>query len=351
MVNNMKDEILNFWSDLQARASEFHEVTIPVGALIVFVGLVLRVWRGSQGDTGEILRAIMVAGLLGAVVIPSFPNWVNEAQMMSYAVLKELEIDPSKSYERFALIVVESREGEERDEDFVEQIWSTFSGWGEALMVAIVFVVAKLALAFIWIFYIFQKTVVLFQIALAPVFLAFFMMESTRGIAMRFILVLASVMLWQWGWAIADIMTSALLDQYTYISGAQVLVFILALTSWLLASTIGAPFYVSKLFMQGAGAVSSLLGSYGFAMSQGTSYAIGAATTASFAGSGKGMAAGAGLVGGVGGVLSGAAGSSSILVPTAIGLGMSFGSRAGRKRPDPAEYEELADNFARRASS
>lgn len=351
MKENTASDIAEFFPALQVRSSELYDTTILIGMVLVFVGLVMKTWKGSQGEPFEILRGIMSAGFLGAVVIPFFPDWVNEIQLMAHELVQSLDADPSKSYERFALIVANSSEADDPDAGFFDSIWSTFSGWGEALLVALVFLASKLALAIMWVFFIVQQAVVLFQVALGPVFLALFMMESTRGVAVKYLLVLGSVLLWPLGWGIADMLTSAMLDLYPSLGVAQTLVFILAITSWLIVSTIAGPFVISKLMTQGANAGAAFLASYGAALGQGVTYGVGAGTTASLAGGGRGAVAAAATVGGLGGLATGAAGNSGWMIPTAIGLGAAFSSDLGGGKSASRDYEAEAAEHAKKARS
>lgn len=354
-MSEFSSTIVEYFPELRKASANLYEVATWLSMVIVFGGLVLKIWQGNLGQPMEVVRGLTTAGLIGAVVIPFFPDWTNELQLMGHSVVEKLDADPSDSYRKFARLVTSSSEGEDLDVGFFDVLWSDEGGIGKALLYVFILIASKVAMAIMWLAFIIQQALILFQIALAPIFLALFMYEGSRGVAVKYLLSLGSVLLWPLGWAIADLLTTGLLNLAlqervyevlggaTTVSGPQTLFFILVISAWLVLSTVLAPFAITKMMTQGASAGSSFLGGVGGALSQGLSYGAGAGATASMGGASRGGIILAGMTAGLGGAVSGAMGRTGMVLPAAIGLGAAMSSSKSEPR-DMDYYLSVAEN-------
>ena len=343
--------------ELLDQAREINGVLTDVAIALLFTGVVISAWRGTlAADSTEMVRAVVAVAVL-AIVIQFFPDWVDEVIEVAHAVLEQIGADPTQTHTEFAQLITGADEGQEVG--FWDVLWSDEGGIGKAFIYAFVLIMGKLAWLIMWLAYLLQHVIAVFAIAVSPGFLAMFALNATRGVAIKFLLSLLGVLLWPIGWAIADIMTDALLklaaedriyvitSPESMLSGTQTLSFILILSFWIVVSTIASPLFISKSIESGSQIGTALLGSVAAASGQSVSYGIGAGVTASLAGASRKTATTAALVGGAGGLVSGAMGSSGVLVPAAIGT-MAVAAAAPSVKPQTnAEIRAEADRIAR----
>jgi len=315
---------------LYANAMKLHDYILPIAVAIVIIGLSLKVWRGSFGDVSEMLRGILTAAII-AFIIPLFPDWTNQLQLVGYRITEEIGADPTQTNQRYASLLL----GGAQDADKKLGIWDLLSSGdvsiGEVISYANVNLASQFAMAVNYLFFWIQQILLIYGIATAPVFIAFFIVDSMRGVARQYLLRLVSVALWPMGWAIANVLTQGLLDksvggEATPFGASQSFFLIIVVTLWILFSTIAAPLMISKMLTQGMNAGSVLLKGLASSVGQGVTYAVGGGVAAHMMGAGvAGITASAGASG-FAGYTSGAMGSSSMIVPSAIGLGIGMAS-------------------------
>ena len=353
----MNADFSEIFPELLDQARDIHDFLVNVAIVVLFSGLVRSSWRGTlAGDSAEMMRAVVAVAIL-ALVIQFFPDWVDELTSASHSVLQQIDADPTQTHTEFARLITGADEGQ--DVGFWDVLWSDEGGIGKAFIYAFVLIMGKLAWLIMWLAYLLQHVIAIFAIAVSPGFLAMFALNATRGVAIKFILSLLGVLLWPIGWAIADIMTDALLklaaEDRIYVltgpdsmlAGTQTLSFILILSFWILVSTIAAPVLISRSIESGSQIGAALLGSMAAASGQSLSYGVGAGVTASLAGASPATAGAAAIAGGAGGLVSGAMGSSGVLVPAAIGTMAVAAAGSSAKPQTSAEINAEADRIAR----
>ncbi len=327
----MSDNFAELFPELLEQARDLNQALTGVAMVVLFAALVIAAWKGSMsGDSTSAIHMLATIAVL-AIVINLFPDWVDELVQVAHSLLGQLNADPSTSHQEFAQLLTGADEEGAEDIGFWDVLWSDEGGLGKAMIYVFVLLIGKLAWLIVWIAYLVQHVVAIFSIAVSPGFLAMFALGATRGVSIKFILSLLGVILWPIGWAVADIMTDALLqlaaEDRIYVitgndamlAGTQTLSFILLISIWMLVSTIAAPFLISKAIESGSQIGAAMVASLVSSTSQGASYGLGAGATARFAGaSGVGSAAAA-IGGGTAGLVSGAMGSGNALVPAAIG--------------------------------
>ena len=347
MGQNLED----LFPELVASGRELYDAFTLIAMVVLFVGLVIAAARGTLGGVHDLIRVIGSLAIQ-VVAIASFPDWVDQVQAIGYQVIDYLDADPSEAHQRFADVLVgESENGEEAG--FWDVLWSDSGGIGKALIFAVVLLVGKVAWLITWLGYLIQQIVLIFGTATAPLFISMLVLNATRGIAIRFFMSLIGVTSWPLGWAIANMMTDALLnmaatdrlyveDGNQIVFGTQTLFFILLVSIWILVSTIATPRLISGMIQNGSQIGVSVLSSLGMGASRGLSFGVGAGVTASVAGASPVGSAAAAAIGGTGGIISGATGGSGALGSAAIGA-LAI---AGLGASSPQEINDRASSIA-----
>ena len=242
----MNGKFSELFPELLQEARDLNDVCVLVAMVVIFAGLILSAWRGAFGDLSETMRAVAGVAVL-AIAIRFFPDWVDEIQRAAAGLVDHLGADPSRSHQEFARIVTGATD--DRDLDLWDVLWAEEGGVGKAFIYAIVLLVGRLAWIIVWLAWLLQHIILVFAIALSPVFLAMFSINATRGIAVSFVMSFLGVLLWPLGWSIAGIMTDALLrlaaanrihvvdEPYIPTLGTQTLSFLLVLSLWMLVTT------------------------------------------------------------------------------------------------------------------
>jgi len=303
------------------------------------------------------MRAIISVGFI-AIGISYYGEWSNLMQSMADSVVQEIGADPAKVHERFARMVAQTSADDGNTTGFWDIMFARNGGLGHSLLYVFIFLVAKLAFAVQFLLFTIQQILIQFQIGLAPVFLAFFMIQPLRTVAVRFQVSFVALLLWQLGWAISAQMSNALVDLAAtnrlyqqaddfLVGGPHTGFFILVLSLWVGLSTIGAPFIIHKLLTTGANAGAMLLSNVGQALSQGAVYGASAGATVAMNGGSAAATSGAAVLGGAGGAVSGVLGSSGVMVPAAVGVGaaLAVSGKGG------ADYSAKASQLAEKARS
>ena len=331
----------DLFPELLDGARGLYETLALVAVVMLFAGLVLAAYRGAFGNLSEIVKGLVTVGVL-VVVIASFPDWVDEFQMMASSVVTELGADPSDAHTRYAELLVGEDEAAEEETGFWDILWSDNGGIGKALIYAFVLLFGKIAWLVMWLVYVVQQFVLIYGIATSPIFISMMVFNATRGIAVRYFMSLLGVALWPLGWALASMMTDALLEmaanERIYVvggsqaaHGTQTLFLILLVGIWMLVSTIATPRLINQLIQNGSQIGAAVLGTVGGSVSRGVGYGVGGGVAASLAGAGPGAAAAAAAIGGTSGLVSSAAGTSGTLGSATIGAvaAIGMGSASG----------------------
>ena len=297
----MNVSIPDFWPQLVDQAKVLHGAFATIAMVLVFVGIVSRAVAGAYGEVSHSLKGVASAAIV-TVAIFALPDWMDQIQLLSHGLVQELNADPAKSHERFAMLIAGPETASADAPGFWDVMFDDQGGIGKAVLYAIVLLMGKVALAVMWIAFVVQQLVLIFSIGISPVFLAMLLLGATREVGVKFLLTLTGVATWPLGWAMADKLTSALLklaaSPETYdpaggnaaLEASQGFFIIVILSLWMLASTIAAPYAIYKVLQTGGQIGASLLGSVAGSVSQGGSYALGAGVTASMSGTSSGVA-------------------------------------------------------------
>ena len=324
-----------FYLEMQSHATAIYRAMTLVALPLIMIGLMARLGTGN-GDPSTIIWSVFSVFMV-ALAIGAFPDWGNRIQDTAKLIVEEVGANPSEVHKEFSALIVGTTEGEEnRKVGIWDILWAKEGGIGHAMVYATIFLTGKLSLVIMFIYSVVQKLLVLFQIGLAPAFIAMLMIGPLKGIGTQFILKFVSVLLWPLGWALSHTLTKALLklaaDNQVYeitngvvVSfGPQTGFFSLTISLWMTLSTIAAPLIISKLMITGANAGSALLSAVGGAVAQAGFYGVSGGATAALAGASPAGAAATGIAAGTGGAVSGALGQSGGAIPAAIGVGATL---------------------------
>ena len=332
----------DFFPELFDQALRFSSTVTPIAFLLVLVGIIAAGTRGLQGDI-QAMWAGLSKSLIICVLIATLPDIVNAIQLAAHTLVQETGADPSKSSEKFGSLIVGKSESDSGEVGFMDILFHDRGGLGKAILFAMLMMVSFIALVIQYIFFVIQQVLVIYGIALGGVFLAMFMVDSLKSIAAKYFLGLVSILIWPIGWALGDIVTTALLERAAGTgihsdgisgfasTGLQSLFFAVVVSVWLLISTIGFPLLINQIITAGANAGSLMLQRAGSALGFGASYAMIGGATAEMTGGSKAAVAASTIAGALGGSVSGALGGSGSLLPTIIGLSAARGSIGSNK--------------------
>ena len=250
-------------------------------------------------------------------------------------VIDELGTDPRETHTRFGEIIANPQD-ESEDGSWYDFIFDTEAAVATALGRFLVYITAKISWLIVWWAYVIQKGFLYFGVALLPLFLPMFLLNATRGIAIRYVLGIIGILLWPLGWAVANLMTEGLLDnaadrtlfEFSGVLGQasfgpQMIIFTIVASLWLVFSTLAAPVILGRVVTTGSQIGAALLGGFMGAAGAGMSGAVGGTMAAG----GKGAGGVGGMVGGgAAGFMGGSMGGGASM---AIGAGLAAMSAAG----------------------
>ena len=327
---------------------DLHESLLVFAYLTMVLGLLLAAYRGMFGSIAEIMRALIAIAVL-SVTLGYVDDWTFDlGNTINEFIVDGLGTDPREKHTSFGELIANPVD-EDDDRSWYEKLFDAKTAIAKAISWMLIWLAAKIAWVIVWWAYFIHKAVVYFGISLSAIFLPMLMLNATRGIAVRYVMGLFALLMWPLGWAVANLMTQALLEaaadrtlydfggvlgQASY--GPQMIFFILIASIWLIASTIAAPIVMSRVLTSGAQIGAALLGGFAGAgigaISGGAGgAALGSAASAAVGGGARGaMNAGAGaLLGGGAGMGAGAVGGPGAGMATGAGMAAFSMSAAG----------------------
>lgn len=324
---------------------KLYHALIPVAVVLCFASLLMGAYRSMLGGPAEAVRKIMLVGII-AVISGQLVSWTSDLQLMVQTFVQdELKANPADVHKRFNQILADP-ENQVKEKGFWGLLFSSSTSIAEAFASAMVWLVGKIASLIVWWAYLIQTAVYLMGISIAPIFLGMLTLNTTRNIGISYLMGLIGIACWPLGWAVANIMTDSLLQAaadkslVNYLGSGgddanamQTLFFTLAVSLWLIFTTIAAPVIISKVLSSGAQIGTAMIGGFAGAVGAGvaagvsagaSSAVVGAASTGSVASSaGASVASSSSSA-----LISGASGGSSISAGNAglIAAGSSGGS-------------------------
>lgn len=186
---------------------------------------------------------------------------------------------------------------------------------GDQVLWAITLGLSWVASGIMYLMVLAQKMLYLIEIAISPIFCGLLMIPALSYLARRFFLILVTICLWPFGWAVCNLASKALIDlavNPTDNAGLGIantaslatgplagIAYLLVVAVWIIGSTLAAPLFISALLGSGGGsATGAVFGA-----------TLGAAAMSS-------MATGNRMVGGVAGAASIVSGIGSGVAPS-----------------------------------
>jgi type IV secretion system protein TrbL len=275
-----------------------------IGSAIVAAGLVFQVVH-SRPDAGSFIWLLAKVFIIGISTL-FIREWLMRLNDIVLAFGAMMKIDPTLVDERFVEFIA-GKTSTEPNASVWDVIWGTKS-IGTAITYAFLWLFGWFSWGVQFVVKLIGDLLLIVGWALSPIFLAFFMLRPMAGVAQKYIIGLAALVCWPFGWVIAAVVTNAMLDAAATASLVPVIVLgapvagpaltVLLIGAWMLVSSVLAPYVTTKIFLMGANPAA--------AFAQG----VGGVAQAAFSGAvGAGVAAATGGVGAAGAVAAAAAGA------------------------------------------
>ncbi len=265
---------------------------LPVMSVLMIASLI--------GVAKDGYRAILFHLILLTILVGLAANWQPWFQQASTAVSATFtgdQYDLGKQTERYLIRLQVKAEQKDTDEGYVEAFF-------RAIMAGALLLLGYITKGIVLLFLVLQKILLTFAYALSPIFVGFFALRSTRGIAVNYLMTTVGLISWPLGFALSACGTYGLVQFFGnagFFSVAGNLLMLneaffalLIIAVWLLVSTIISPVIISKVMATGAQAGSALLAGVANTVAAATGAAVttGATLAGGAAAGGAGAAAG-----------------------------------------------------------
>ncbi len=241
--------------------TKLFNLLLPVLALFVVIALV-NAFRNTHSVPGQLRAIIPIVAIV--VTAANFDAAVKAGQeAVADLVENKLGARPDAVAMRFI-----EKIGGAQDQQETGKWWALFTKVGTALVQGLVeaFVVINSVMAFCFMVlaYLAQELALEVGIALAPLFLSFLLLSSTRSIGVQFLLHMLALLLMPVGWGVASLISDRIIDYATNIQmldvnqplGAMTFAMRgtwggLLLAIWIDLSTSVVPFAMMKMVTTG----------------------------------------------------------------------------------------------------
>lgn len=339
-----------------------------IGSAIVATGLVISTVRGRP-DAGEFIGLLAKVFLIGISTL-FIREWLMRLSDIVFAFGTMMGVDPTAVDEKFVTFIAGTK-ATEPDASMWDIIWGTKS-IGTAICYALLWLFGWLSWGVQYVVKLIGGVLLTAGWSLSPIFLSFFMLKPMAGVAQKYVVGLAALVCWPFGWVIAAVVTNAMLDAAATASLVPVFVVgapiaapaltVLLIGSWMLLSSALAPWISTKILLMGANpAVALAQGVAGVAQAAFTG-GVGAAVAAATGGAGAGgvIAAAAGGAAAAGTESTMRGGGSARVTGTVVGGLSGFYAGSFMRRHAAAaeetasaqrQHAQAAENFAEQFSA
>lgn len=338
--------------------SDLWGATAYAGGALVAIGMVLHASRARPDPTDYLWLVCKV--LLIAVATIFLREWLMRLNDVVLSLGSYLGVDPRTVDTKF-ITFISGKTSAQPDTSVWDVIWDTGS-IGTAVAYALLWMFGWLSWSVQYIVKLVGGILLTAGWALSPLFLSFFMLRPMTGVARKYVIGLAALVCWPFGWTIAAVVTNAMLDAAATASLIPVVVpggsmvapvlTVMLIGTWMIVSSLLAPYVTTKVLLMGANPATAFAQGVGGVAQATFATGVGAATAAVTGGaSAAGVAAVAALGAVAGGAESamrggGAARTTSTAVGGAAGL---YGGRFIRDQT--AAMKDMASASARRAAA
>src|SRR6266496_1812430 len=251
-----------------AKCAELHDLLLLVAYALFVVGIIMFVAHGFRHQA--FLRLLLRLAVLTALLV-FLPDWGNRLQdVLNQSVLSGLGVDPTNVDAQYKQLL-ETKNAEPNTPDSWFSIlghWYEFAI--EKLIYGILWLIGFFAAFLQWWAYVFQKIILHMGYALSPILIGFMAIHALKSVGARYLMNLVGVLLWPLGWAVAALVTQAVLDFMTDPSfkfvdptgtayALQNAVGLALLGFWIIFSTFATPIIIHKVLVAGTLAGGELL--------------------------------------------------------------------------------------------
>ena len=329
-----------------------------VGSALVAAGFVFAVLPASR-DPGRLASLLLRVFSIG-VATAFLREWLMRLNDVVSAFGDYLGIDPTDVDDKFIRFISGTTPAEPQVSVW-DVIWKTKS-IGTALSYALLWLFGWLSWGMYYIVRLVGDVLLSAGWALSPLFLALFMIPPMARVGFRYLIGLVALVCWPFGWAIASVVTNAMLDAAATASllpvvapGSGVIapaLTVLLVGCWMLVSSLLAPYITTKILLMGANPIAAFAQGAGGVAQAGLSTGLLAGATAATAGTAAAGVMAAAAAGAVGGATESAArggGSARTASTAAGGMAGFYGARNVRRQT--GAYDRVATAFTRMANA
>ena len=324
---------------LLGAADKVAVVFTGIAVVVLFVALLKGASEGIEGNLRSAMHSIARVAII-VVCIVNFADWADQIQLGIHSVVSgSLDLDPSKSHQRFLTLL------EQKDENASWiQILTTKGAGINTLVYLFVYLFSIVTFFLVWLITLLQHVMAILGVSVSPLCLSLLTLQTTRGVATRFLLSYLAVLLWPLGWALAHTVSGSILDSVAANPARGIglvpfvhrnLGYVLAAGLWMLLSTLFMPRIISSFINSGAMIGISMINAVAESFSRGTSGAVTGGVTAAMAGADRTAMVQSATAAGMAGGVSGALGGSGALVASAVAIGGAIGVQASQTSHNP----------------
>ncbi|MGC4073973.1 MAG: hypothetical protein QM760_15975 [Nibricoccus sp.] len=330
-----------------------------IGSAIVASGLVFQTVR-SRPDAGSfiwLLAKVLMVGLTTAFL----REWLMRLSDVIFAFCAVMGVDPTTVDNRFIQFIA-GKTAADPNSSVWDIIWGTES-IGTAICYAFLWLFGWLSWGVQYVVKLIGGVLLTGGWAISPIFLSFFMLRPLTAVAQKFLLSLIALVCWPFGWVMAAVVTNAMLDAAasanlvpvisTAIPIAAPALTVLLIGSWMLISSILAPWVTTKVLLMGANPVGAFAQGFGGVMQSAFAGGIGAGVAAATGGAGTSAVIAAGALGAMssGGESAARGGNSARTTSTAVsGISGLYSGNFARRNTVAAEEMAAAQRKEAEAS-
>jgi len=278
----------NIFPTFLSKCGELHTLLQLVAYVLFVVGIIVFV---AHGFTRRQLFRYLTRLLVLTALLVFLPDWGNALQdLLNNSILSGLGVDPSDVHNQYKQLL-DVKKPDASDVAWWDLVSRITSATVETMISAFLFLIGKVAAFILWWAYVFQKIILHLGYALSPILIGFMGLHALKHTGARYLLHLVGVLLWPLGWAVAALVTQAVLDFMTdptfkvldptsafYYLQNQFGVAVLGF--WIIFSTFASPIIIQKVLVSGALAGSELLTHATRTAIQSTTAAVGGAAVA-----------------------------------------------------------------------
>ncbi len=261
-----------------------------LASAIVAVGLVFQTVRVRPDAAAFIwlLAKVLLIGLSTAFL----REWLMRLNDIVIAFGSMMGVDPTAVDERFIEFIA-GKTASDPNTSVWDVIWGTKS-IGTAITYAFLWLFGWLSWGVQYVVKLIGDILLTAGWAMSPIFLSFFMLRPMAGVAQKYVVGLVALVLWPFGWVMAAVVTNAMLDAAAAANLVPVVnvgaplaapaLTVLLVGSWMLISSVLAPWITTKVLLMGANPAAAFAQGVGGVMQSAFAGGVGAGVAAATGG-------------------------------------------------------------------